>query len=224
MKKINIAIDGPAGAGKSTLAKAAAKRLGYLYADTGAVYRAVGYYASSHGADCSKPDEVIALLPEIHIELQIINGDQRVFVNGEDVSDKIRTPEASMNASLSSPIPQVRSFLLDLQRKLAEENDIIMDGRDIGTVILPHAQCKIFLTASDTVRAKRRVEQLKSKGDAADYDEILQSIRQRDKNDSERATAPLKKAEDAVLLDTSEMTEEEALETLIKIINEKAKK
>lgn len=220
---INIAIDGPAGAGKSTLARAAAARLGYIYADTGAMYRAVGYYVSSHGADCRNKNEVIPLLGDINIAIRIIDGTQRVYVNGGDVSDLIRTPEASMNASLVSPIPEVRSFLLDIQRNLAEENNIIMDGRDIGTVILPNAQAKIFLTASDTVRAKRRFDELKEKGQSPVYEDILEGIRQRDKNDSERETAPLKAADDAVILDTSELTEEQSLEKLIEIIEKAVK-
>lgn len=220
---INIAIDGPAGAGKSTLARAAAARLGYIYADTGAMYRAVGYYVSSHGTDCRNKDEVMPLLADINIGIRIIDGTQRVYVNGEDVSDLIRTPEASMNASLVSPIPEVRSFLLDIQRSLAEENNIIMDGRDIGTVILPNAQAKIFLTASDTVRAKRRFDELKEKGQSPVYEDILEGIRQRDKNDSERETAPLKAADDAVILDTSKLTEEQSLEKLIEIIENAVK-
>lgn len=215
---INVAIDGPAGAGKSTLAKAAAERLGYIYADTGALYRSVAYFVIAKGKNPRNREEVISVLPEIKPDLKYIEGVQHVFINDEDVSDKIRTPEISMNASAVSLIPEVRKFLLDIQKNIAASSNIIMDGRDIGTVVLPNAQVKIFLTASDRVRAERRCAELNAKGESADYETVLKEIRQRDYNDMNRETAPLKQAEDAVLLDTSELDTEQSLDRLIEII------
>ncbi len=221
---INIAIDGPAGAGKSTLARAAAGRLGFIYADTGALYRAAAYFVLKQGKDPADKDEVLPLLKELSISLKTIDGEQRVFVNGKDVSDKIRTPEVSMGASAVSPIPEVRKFLLGLQKDIAAQNNVIMDGRDIGTVILPMADVKIFLTASAEVRAERRYKELIAGGKEAEYNKVLEEIQQRDYNDSHRAAAPLKKAEDAVLLDTSDMDADEALEKLVEIIRKKCGK
>lgn len=215
---INIAIDGPAGAGKSTIARKAAAELGYIYVDTGALYRSVAYYCISAGADVSVPESVEKLLPEITPELRFIDGVQHVFVNGSDVSDKIRTPEVSMAASKVSAIPAVRAFLFDLQKKIARENDVIMDGRDIGTVVLPDADLKIFLTASPEARADRRYAELKNKPDAPAYEQVLADIIKRDHDDSTRAIAPLKQADDAVLCDTTELSLEESVQTIIGMI------
>ena len=215
---INIAIDGPAGAGKSTIARKAAAELGFIYVDTGALYRSVAYYCISAGADVSVPESVEKLLPEITPELRFIDGVQHVFVNGSDVSDKIRTPEVSMAASKVSAIPAVRAFLSDLQKKIARENDIIMDGRDIGTVVLPDADLKIFLTASPEARADRRYAELKNKPDAPAYEQVLADIIKRDHDDSTRAIAPLKQADDAVLCDTTELSLEESVQTIIGMI------
>ncbi len=215
---INIAIDGPAGAGKSTIARKAAAELGFIYVDTGALYRSVAYYCISAGADVSVPESVEKLLPEITPELRFIDGVQHVFVNGSDVSDKIRTPEVSMAASKVSAIPAVRAFLFDLQKKIARENDIIMDGRDIGTVVLPDADLKIFLTASPEARADRRYAELKNKPGAPAYEQVLADIIKRDHDDSTRAIAPLKQADDAVLCDTTELSLEESVQTIIGMI------
>ena len=201
----NIAIDGPAGAGKSTIARRAAAEMGFIYVDTGALYRSVAYYCITNGADLNVPESIEKLLPGITPELRFIDGVQHVFVNGSDVSDKIRTPEVSMAASKVSAIPAVRAFLFDLQQKIARENDIIMDGRDIGTVVLPNADLKIFLTASPEARADRRFAELKNKENAPSYEQVLADIIKRDHDDSTRAIAPLKQAEDAVLLDTTSL-------------------
>ena len=215
---INIAIDGPAGAGKSTIARKAASELGFIYVDTGALYRSVAYYCISAGADVTVPESVEKLLPEITPELRFIDGVQHVFVNGSDVSDKIRTPEVSMAASKVSAIPAVRAFLFDLQQKIARENDIIMDGRDIGTVVLPDADLKIFLTASPEARADRRYAELKDKPDAPAYEQVLADIIKRDHDDSTRAIAPLKQADDAVLCDTTKLSLEESVDKIIGMI------
>lgn len=217
---INVAIDGPAGAGKSTISRAAAKALGYIYVDTGALYRAVALHALRNGADSS--EGVIPLLTDAVVQLKYEGGEQRVILNGEDVSALIRTPEVSMSASKVSAIPEVRVFLFDLQRKIAEENSVIMDGRDIGTVVLPNADVKIFLTASPEARAERRYKELSEKGNPPPYEEVLSDIIQRDYNDSHRAAAPLKQADDAVLLDTSELNLEQSIQAVIDIINKKA--
>ena len=215
---LNIAIDGPAGAGKSTIARKAAAELGFIYVDTGAIYRSVAYYCLSKRADLSVPENAEKLLPEITPELRFIEGVQHVFVNGDDVSDKIRTPEVSMAASKVSAIPAVRAFLFDLQQKIARENNVIMDGRDIGTVVLPNADLKIFLTASPEARADRRFKELKDKPDAPTYDEVLSDIIKRDHDDSTRAIAPLKQAEDAVLCDTTSLSLEESVDKIIGMI------
>lgn len=216
--KIAIAIDGPAGAGKSTVAKALAKRLGYIYIDTGALYRAIGLYFLRKGEDTSLDCDIAGYLKDIKVELKFIDSVQHVFLCGEDVSDKIRTPEASMMASAVSAKKEVRAFLLDMQRKFAEENNVIMDGRDIGTVVLPNADYKIFLTASDTERATRRYKELKAKGDTSTFEEVLEDMRKRDYNDSHREIAPLKPAEDSFLADTTGKTEEESVEMILSVI------
>lgn len=218
---INIAIDGPAGAGKSTIARQLAAKLGYIYVDTGALYRAVGVNAMRKGMDTKNAQQVTSILGETKVSLRFVDGEQRVFLGDEDVSLAIRTPEASMAASNVSAIPAVREFLFDLQRNIARENDCLMDGRDIGTVVLPDAQVKIFLTASAEVRAKRRYDELLAKGMKAEYNEVLEEMIQRDYQDSHRAIAPLKQAEDAVLVDTSEMNLEQVLVALETIVKEK---
>ena len=217
---VNIAIDGPAGAGKSSVAKLAAKELGFIYIDTGALYRAVGVAVLRKGlkTDCS--EDVLSVLPEINIELAFTDGEQRVLLNGEDVSRDIRLPEASMAASNVSAIPEVRAFLLDMQKRFARENNCLMDGRDIGTVILPHARPKIFLTASPEVRADRRYKELIEKGTPKDYNELLEEIKLRDYNDSHRAVAPLKPADDAYILDSSDMPIEAVVEKIVSLAKE----
>ena len=221
IKMIAVAIDGPAGAGKSTLARAVAKRLSYIYVDTGALYRSIALNAVRNNVEISNSGEIEKMLEKTKIELKFINDEQRVFLNGEDVSDKIRTSEISMAASSISALPAVRNFLLELQRELARKNNVIMDGRDIGTVVLPNAQVKIFLTASPECRAKRRYDEYIAKGKQENYEEILESIKQRDYNDSHRAIAPLKAADDAVLVDTSDDTPQQSVERIVKIIEEK---
>lgn len=218
---INVAIDGPAGAGKSTMAKAAAKELGFIYIDTGALYRTVGLNALRNGADIENPESIEKTLTEnLSAELRFIDGEQRMFLNGEDVSLKIRTPEASMAASKVSAVPAVREYLFDLQKKLANENNCIMDGRDIGTVVLPDAKVKIFLTASPEARAKRRYKELVEKGMDVKYEDVLSEMKERDYNDSHRAIAPLKPASDAIFLDTSDIGLEDSVELIIKTIKE----
>ena len=218
---INCALDGPGGAGKSTIAKTVSKELQYVYVDTGALYRAIGLYCVRNGIDPSDTERVTPELPNISLELRYVDGSQRVILNGEDVSEKIRENEISMAASKVSALPPVREFLLELQRDIARKNNIIMDGRDIGTVILPDAQVKIFLTASLETRADRRYKELIEKGQKISYEKVLEDIRQRDYNDSHRETAPLKQAEDAVLLDTSDLTLEQSVAAVIAIIKEK---
>lgn len=216
-----IAIDGPSGAGKSSIAKALAKKMGIVYVDTGALYRTIGYYVRSKGVDPKSGEAVAPLLPDIHIEVKYENGTQCVYLNGENLGDKIREPEISMYASAVSAIPAVREFLLETQRSIARTNSVVMDGRDIGTVILPDAEVKIFLTASDECRATRRCLELKEKGIETSYEEVLADMRERDHNDKNRAVAPAVPAEDAVLLDNSGYTVEETLEAALKIIEGK---
>lgn len=218
---INIAIDGPAGAGKSTVAKGVAAKLGYIYVDTGALYRAIGVYTLRAGVDTKDEEGVSALLPEINVELKFIDSVQHVFLNGEDVSVDIRTPDASMAASNVSAIPSVRSFLFDLQRDIASKNNCIMDGRDIGTVVLPHAQVKIFLTADPEERAMRRYKELIIKDPDVKYDDVLADLKVRDYQDSHREIAPLKPADDSVVYNTTGSTLEESVEKVINIIKEK---
>ena len=217
---MKVAIDGPAGAGKSVVAKAAAKDLGFIYVDTGAMYRAIGLYVLRQGKKPSAAADVVPLLPEIREELRFLDGEQHIFLNGEDVSALIRTEEVSMAASDVSAIPEVRAFLLDRQRELAETNDVIMDGRDIGTVVLPDAEVKIFMTAKPEIRARRRFLQLKEKGIEADMEAVLEELRQRDYNDSHRAAAPLKQAEDAIFIDNSDFSLQKDIENMKRIILE----
>lgn len=218
MKTINIAIDGPAGAGKSTIAKMVSADMGYIYVDTGAMYRAVALYLTENNI----PDEDIEkVLGDVEVSLKFVDGVQRVYLGDRDVSELIRTPEISMAASRTSAIPAVRARLFDLQQKLARENNIIMDGRDIGTVVLPHADVKIFLTASAEERANRRYKELSEKPDCPSYEEILKDIIERDYNDMNRETAPLKQAEDAILVDTTELTLEQSAARIAEIIKER---
>ena len=218
---INVAIDGPGGAGKSTSARAAAKELGYISVDTGALYRAVGVNALRKGIDTKDKAAVAASVEGISVDLVFENGEQKVLLNGEDVSVEIRTPPASMAASAVSAVPEVRAFLFDLQRDIASRNNCIMDGRDIGTVVLPDAQVKIFLTASAEERAQRRYKELQAKGSTVSYQAVLDELIERDYNDSHREIAPLKPAEDSVLLDTTGVSLEGQVEKIISIIKEK---
>ncbi len=218
---IAIAIDGPAGAGKSTISKSAAKQLGFIYIDTGALYRTVGLAASRAGVEPVEGKEVDELLSKIKVELTFNDkGEQVVLLDGEDVSGLIRTPEASMMASKISAVPAVRAFLLDLQRDMAKKNNVIMDGRDIGTVILPDAEVKIFLTASPEARAERRYKELVEKGMDVKYEDILEDVKTRDYNDMHRDIAPLKQADDAILADTTEIDLQGSIDLIVKIIKE----
>ena len=216
-----VAIDGPAGAGKSSVAKAAAQELGFVYVDTGALYRTVALYLLRHGIDPKDSGAVEPVLPDIQVDLEHTPEGQKMFLCGEDVTGLIRTPEVSMAASDCSALPVVRAFLLELQRDLARRNNVLMDGRDIGSVVLPNAELKIFLTASPEERAKRRMLQLQEAGHPADFDTILKEIQQRDYQDSHRAAAPLKQAEDAVLLDTTEIDLQQAVDVLLKLVKER---
>ena len=221
-KFYSIAIDGPAGAGKSTLAKALAARLGFLYVDTGAIYRTVGLFVARSGGDCGDKAQVLARLPEIRIAMTYgEDGLQHMLLNGEDVTKAIRENVVSGYASLVSAYPEVRAFLLDMQRELARTHNVIMDGRDIGTVVLPGANVKVFLTASPEERAKRRCRELEQRGQPVDYRQLLEEITQRDYADSHRAAAPLKQAEDALLLDTSALDFDASLEALLAIVKER---
>lgn len=218
---IAIAIDGPAGAGKSTIAKMAAKELGFIYVDTGALYRAIGLYAYRKGVAADDREAVNALLAEISVELSFNDkGEQIVLLNGEDVSGLIRTPEISMMASAVSAIPEVRAFLLDTQRNMAHTKNVIMDGRDIGTVVLPDAKLKIFLYASPECRARRRYDELKEKGMDIVYEDVLKDVIDRDYADSHRDIAPLKPADDAVMVDTSGEDRDTSIQRLLKIMRE----
>lgn len=221
MRPINIAIDGPAGAGKSTVAKGIAKKLGYIYVDTGALYRAIGVYALRNGTNTKDADGVTELLKDINVELKFVDGTQKVFLCGEDVSEAIRTPEASMAASNVSAIPSVRAFLLDLQRDIASKNNCLMDGRDIGTVVLPNAQIKIFMTADVEERARRRFVELQEKGINDTFEQVLSEMKERDYQDSNRPIAPLKPAEDSIIFDSTGNTLEESVEKLSSLIGEK---
>lgn len=219
---IAVAIDGPVGAGKSSLARICAKRLGYIYVDTGALYRTVGLFCARNSIDTDNHTAVkLAISSKLKLEIRLIDGTQHVYMNGEDVSEDIRTPEMSMMASKVSAIGEVRHYLVDIQRKMAEENNVIMDGRDIGTVILPNAQVKIFITAKPEIRAKRRYDELVAKGMDVKFEDVLSDLNKRDYNDSHRAEAPLKQADDAVLLDTSELDFDGSANAIIKIIEEK---
>ena len=218
---VSVAIDGPAGAGKSTLARRLAAEMGYTYVDTGAMYRAIGLYALRAGKDPKDNDAVNALLPQIELRLASIEGEQHIYLKEEDVSTAIRTEAAGMAASAVGANPAVRAFLLELQRDMAKKQDVLMDGRDIGTVILPDAPVKIFLTASAQSRAERRYKELIEKGQQVTMDGILHDINERDRQDMTRAVAPLKQADDAVLLDTSSLTLEESIAAVLRIIREK---
>ena len=221
---INIAIDGPAGAGKSTVARTAAERLGYIYVDTGALYRTVGLYSIRKGLDTKNAESVESTLRDIDIKLAFENGEQKVYLNGEDVSSDIRPPEASMGASNVSSIPSVRAFLFDLQKNIAKENDCLMDGRDIGTVVLPNADVKIFLTASPEVRAKRRYDELIKKGADVKFDDVLDDLKKRDYQDSHREIAPLKVADDAQVIDTGSFDFEQSVAAVLNAVNNKLKR
>ena len=219
MKTVNIAIDGPAGAGKSTIAKMVSKELGYIYVDTGALYRTIALYLTEN--DIADEDIDEASLEKADVSLRFIDDAQRVFLGDRDVSDMIRTPEISMAASRTSAIPAVRAYLFETQQKIARENNVLMDGRDIGTVVLPNADVKIFLTASAEERANRRYKELLEKPDCPTYQEILDDIIKRDYQDMHRETAPLKQAEDAVLVDTTKLNLEESAAAIIKVIKDK---
>lgn len=218
---IQIAIDGPGGAGKSTISKAVAAKLGIVYVDTGALYRTVGYYVRSKEVDPHDREGVGALLGEISIEVKYVDGTQKVFLNGEDLGDRIRTPEMSMYASAVSAIPAVRAFLLETQKDIARKNSVIMDGRDIGTVILPNADVKIYLTASAECRAKRRYDELIAKGQTVNYEDVLREMNERDEADSSREIAPAQAAADAIVFDNTGMNLEESVDAIIKLVKEK---
>lgn len=218
---VSVAVDGPAGAGKSTAARAVARELSYIYVDTGALYRAIGLFAHENGVDTKDESALEPRLNEIKLELVYIGGEQCVLMNGRDVSEDIRRPEMGMAASNVSAMPSVRAFLLDLQRDMARKQNVIMDGRDIGTVVLPNANVKIFLTASAESRATRRYKEHLAKGQNVGYNEVLEDMKQRDYQDTHREIAPLRQAADAVLLDTTEFSPKETLEKIIEIIKER---
>ena len=218
---VSVAIDGPAGAGKSTLARRLAADFGYIYVDTGAMFRAIGLYALRAGKDPKDNEAVNALLPNITLEFAFIEGEQHIYLDGEDVSTAIRTEEVGMAASAVGANPAVRAFLLEMQRDMARTQNILMDGRDIGTVVLPNATVKIFLTASPEARATRRWKEYQQKGIDTPYEDVLADVKQRDYQDTHRAAAPLKQADDAVLLDTSELNFEQSFEAMKKMITEK---
>ena len=218
---MKIAIDGPGGAGKSSVSKAVAAKLRIVYVDTGALYRTIGYYVRSVNADPKSAEQVTPLLDKISIEVKYVDGTQRVFLNGEDLGDKIRTPEMSMYASAVSALPIVRAFLLDMQKNLSREQSVVMDGRDIGTVIMPDADLKIFLTASNECRAMRRTEELLSKGVKVSFEEVLSDMIERDRQDKERNIAPAIPADDAIIFDNSVMSVEESLKEIVRLVNER---
>lgn len=219
MKYFSIAIDGPAGAGKSTIAKAVSKKLNYIYIDTGAMYRAIGLYYLNNKIDINKEESVNELIDNIKVEITYEDSLQRIILNGEDITDLIRTEEVSHAASVVSTYKNVREKLVSLQRELAESNSVVMDGRDIGTVVLPNASVKIFLTASTEERAKRRYKELIEKGQDVDLEGIKKDIEERDYRDMNRENSPLKQASDAILVDTSNMTIEEVIDEILKLCN-----
>ena len=222
MKKIiNIAIDGPGGAGKSTISRTVAKKLDILYVDTGSLYRTIGLFVKMKNVDPKNADAVTAILPEISIEVKYENGAQVNYLNGVNYGDAIRTPEMSMYASDVSKVPAVRAFLLETQKQIARTNSVIMDGRDIGTVILPNADVKIFLTASAECRAKRRYKELCERGQTVKYEDVLAEMNERDAQDSSRAIAPAKPAEDAIFLDNSDLNFDESVNAIIEIVKQK---
>lgn len=224
MEYISVAIDGPSGAGKSTVARAVAARMGYVYVDTGAMYRAIGLAVYRRGITGEDTAGIIASLPTVDISLAYQDGMQHVLLNGEDVSEAIRTPEIAQYASKVSAVPEVRRFLLDVQRDMAKNSNILMDGRDIGTVILPDAPVKIFLTASAKTRAERRYRELKEKGQQVTLEGVLADIQARDRQDTTRVVAPLRQADDAVLLDTSALDLEQSIAAVLRIIREKTER
>ena len=221
---VNIAIDGPAGAGKSTIARRLAAEMGYIYVDTGALYRTVALNVVRHSVNANDVNVIIGLLDDTNVNIAYKNGEQRVILNGEDVSELIRTPEISMMASKVSAIPEVRTFLLGLQRKLAHENNVVMDGRDIATVVLPNARVKIFLTASAEVRARRRYIELIDKGTEVEFETVLKEMIQRDEQDMNRAVAPLKPSEDSVIVDTSDVDLDGAVKLMREAVESQLKK
>ena len=221
MNAFSVAIDGPSGAGKSTIAKFLAKELNFLYVDTGAMYRAIGLFAARNGVDAGDAAAVEPLLSQVKLDLAYVEGEQRIFLNGEDVSRSIRTEEASKNASKVSAIPAVRQFLLEFQRSFAKQNCILMDGRDIGTVVLPDADVKIFLTATPEARAQRRYKEQIERGEDVTFEQVLEAIQKRDAADSSRAAAPLKPAEDSVLVDTTFLNLQESIQRILAIVLEK---
>lgn len=212
---ISIAIDGPAGAGKSSICRRLAEELHYLHVDTGAIYRAVGLFMLRRHKNPADPAEVLPLLPQVKIDLQFVEGEQRILLNGEDVSEAIRLPEASAAASAVSALPEVRAYLLEQQRSLARQHDVIMDGRDIGTVVLPDATIKIYLTAAPEARARRRWLEQQQKGIQESYEEVLAAVKKRDYDDSHRAAAPLRQAEDAWLCDSTELDFEQTVHAML---------
>ena len=217
-KQISIAIDGPVGAGKSTIARMVEKKLNIIYVDTGAMYRTVGLYVTRKGLDTANFDDVRSVINEIELDVKLSNKGQLIFLNGENVTDLIRTPEISMAASNVSAVPEVRERLVNIQRALAESKSVVMDGRDIGTVVLPNASAKIYLVADLDVRANRRYKELLNKGQNVTFEEVKEDIIKRDKNDMSRVTSPLKKADDAVELDTTNLNLEQVVEKLIEIV------
>ena len=216
-----IAIDGPAGAGKGTIARRIASQLGWLYVDTGALYRAVGLSGLRRGVDTASREAILPLLPQIKVELCYRDGEQRVLLDGEDVSEAIRENPASMAASNVSAMQEVRDYLFDLQQQIAREHNVVMDGRDIGTVVLPQAQVKIFLTAAPEERARRRQRQLAEKGIQVDFDQLLEEVKQRDWQDSHRDAAPLRQAEDAILCDTTHLDLDQSVDQILQIVKER---
>lgn len=217
---VNIAIDGPAGAGKSTISRLLAGNFGYVYVDTGALYRSIGLSSLKNGVDTADEQGVVNLLSKISLELKFENGSQHVYLNGEDVSSLIRSPEVSMAASKVSSYPEVRGFLLGLQKDIASKNNVVMDGRDIGTVVLPNAKIKIFLTASPEDRAKRRYEEMLARGEKAEYEKVLADIIKRDKADSGRKIAPLKPADDAIKIDTTGFELEKSVQKITSVVED----
>ena len=221
-EKISVAIDGPSGAGKSTIARRIARQFGFIYVDTGAIYRTVGLAVARKNLSPKEKEAVLSLLPGIQVRLAYgEDGAQHMYLDGEDVSAVIRTPKISLFASDVSAYPEVRAYLMEMQRSLARENDVVMDGRDIGTVVLPNAGLKIFLTASPEARARRRFDELRAKGQDVALEEVLQNLQQRDENDSRRAAAPLKAADDAMLLDTTSLDFDQSCAAVEKLIRER---
>jgi len=218
---LSVALDGPAGAGKSTIAKTLSKKFGFVYVDTGALYRAIGKHMLDNGIAPSDAEHVVPKLQDISVELTYVDGEQRVLLNGRDVSDEIRTQKVSSAASQVSAIKEVRDFLFSLQQDIAKKNNVMMDGRDIGTVVLPNATVKIYLTATAEDRARRRFLELQEKGDTTPYEEVLRTVIKRDYDDSHREVAPLRQAEDAILVDTTGETKEHSLARLEALIREK---